>query len=82
MNDIIDRFLSELINSYIIRLNKLTEYKRCSDRAIDLSATVQTILLKLSAEDAEIINAYLDERMQISDMECKFIYIKGGNRLH
>ena len=79
MNDIIDRFLSELINSYIIRLNKLTEYKRCSDRAIDLSATVQTILLKLSAEDAEIINAYLDE---ISDMECKFIYIKGGNRLH
>lgn len=77
MNDIIDRFLSELINGYIIRLNKLTEYKRRSDRAIELSANVQTILSRLSAEDAENIYAYLDERMQISDIECKFIYIKG-----
>ena len=77
MNQIIDRFLSELINEYVIRLNHSPEHKSRSDRTVELSIKLQAILSRLSSEDVEIITAYIDESAALAEMDCKFLYIKG-----
>ena len=72
------KLISLVIDEIIEHKLKNREYSKLNIELTQLGNKMQSVLVELSAEKADIINLYIAKHADLADKDCAFLYAQGA----